>query len=85
MDKLSVTLVPRLELLTNIPFGLMFALKNVNSTAHLDLPDNKCLFAGIEEISTLSLQFGTKLKKVLNCFSNNVNCKINVLVYFLGC
>jgi hypothetical protein len=63
-----VKLEPRLELLTNIPFGLMFALKNVNSTAHLDIHD-KCLFAGIEEIATLSLQFGTKSKKVLHNFS----------------
>ncbi|XP_025413073.1 trafficking protein particle complex subunit 10 isoform X2 [Sipha flava] len=64
LDKLSVKLEPRLELLTNIPFGLMFALKNVNSTAHLDIHD-KCLFAGIEEIATLSLQFGTKSKKIV--------------------
>lgn len=52
-------------MLTNIPFGLMFALKNVNSTAQLVIPDNKCLFAGVEEMSTLSLQFGTKSKKVV--------------------
>lgn len=64
LDKLSLTLEPRLELLTTLPFGLMFALKNVNSTARLDLPDNKCLFAGVEEMSTLFLQFGTKSKKV---------------------
>lgn len=64
LDKLSVILEPRLELLTSIPFGLMFALKNVNSTARLDLPDNKSLFAGVEETSTLFLQFGTKSKKV---------------------
>lgn len=68
MDKLSIILQPRLELLTSIPYGLMFALKNVNSTAQLILSDNKCLFAGIEELSTLSLQFGTKSKKVINFF-----------------
>lgn len=65
LDRLCVVLEPRLELLTTIPYGLMFALKNVNSTAHLDLPDNKCFYAGIEETSTLFLQFGTKSKKVL--------------------
>ncbi|XP_026809852.1 trafficking protein particle complex subunit 10 isoform X1 [Rhopalosiphum maidis] len=65
LDKLSVILQPRLELLTSIPYGLMFALKNVNSTAQLILSDNKCLFAGIEELSTLSLQFGTKSKKIV--------------------
>lgn len=68
LDKLSIILEPRLELLTTIPFGLKFALKNVNSTVHLDLPDNKCLFAGIEEKSMLFLQFGTKSKKVHNYF-----------------
>lgn len=68
LDKLSIILEPRLELLTSIPFGLMFALKNINSTAQLVLPDNKCLFAGIEEMSILSLQFGTKSKKVVNFF-----------------
>lgn len=68
LDKLSIILESRLELLTNVPFGLMFALKNINSTARLDLSDNKCLFAGVEEMSTLSLQFGTKSKKVLFCF-----------------
>lgn len=65
LDKLSIILQPRLELLTSIPFGLMFALKNINSTAQLVLPDNKCLYAGIEEMSTLSLQFGTKSKKIV--------------------
>lgn len=69
-----MTLEPRLELLTNIPFGLMFALKNVNSTAHLDIRD-KCLYAGIEEITTLSFEFGTKSKKVLQDFSFNVFLK----------
>jgi len=54
--------------MTNIPFGLMFALKNINSTAQLVLPVNKCLFAGIEEMSTLCLQFGTKSKKVVIFF-----------------
>lgn len=68
LDKLSIILESHLELLTNLPFGLMFALKNVNSKAWLDLSDNKCLFAGVEEISILSLQFGTKSKKVLFCF-----------------
>jgi len=68
LDKLSVILEPRLELLTTIPLGLKFALKNVNSTARLDLPDNKCLFAGVEEKSILFLQFGTKSKRVLNYF-----------------
>lgn len=66
LDKLSLLLEPRLELLASIPFGLMFALQNVNSTAQLDLPDNKTLFVGIEEISTLYIQFGTKSKKVFN-------------------
>lgn len=66
LDKLSVILEPRLELLTRMPYGLMFALKNVNSTARLNLSDDKCLFAGIEETSTLSLQFGTRSKKVYN-------------------
>jgi len=42
----------------------MFALRNINSTAQLVLPDKKYLFAGIEEMSTLFLQFGTKSKKV---------------------
>lgn len=64
LDRLSIILEPRLELLTSMPHGLMFTLKNVNSTAQLELPDDKCLFAGIEEMSTLSIQFGTKLKKV---------------------
>jgi len=64
LDKLSVKIEPRLELLISIPSGLMFALKNVNLTARLDLPYNKCLFAGVEEVSTLCLQFGTKSKKV---------------------
>lgn len=66
LEKLSVVLEPRLELLANMPNDLMFALKNVNSTAWLDLPDDKCLFAGIKETSTLFLQFGTKSKKVYN-------------------
>lgn len=69
LDKMSLILEPRLELLASIPFGLMFALQNVKSTAQLDLPDNKTLFAGIEENSTLYIQFGTKSKKVLNGFS----------------
>lgn len=69
LDKLSVMLDPRLQLLTSIPFGLMFALKNVKSTALLNLPENKCLFAGVKETSTLSLQFGTKSKKVDFFFS----------------
>lgn len=73
LDKLSVILEPRLELLTSIPFGLMFALKDVNSTARLDLPNNKCFFAGIEEISTLCLQFGTKSKKVLKLLNRKQN------------
>lgn len=73
LDKLSVILEPRLELLTSIPFGLMFALKDVNSTASLDLPNSKCFFAGIEEISTLCLQFGTKSKKVLKVLYKKQN------------
>jgi len=68
LDKLSVILQPRLELLTTIPLGLKFPLKNVNSTAWLDLPDNKYLFAGVEEKSILFLQFGTKSKGVFNYF-----------------
>lgn len=66
LDRLSIILEPRLELMTSIQFGLMFALKNVNSTAQIDLPNYKCLFAGIEEVSTLSIQLGTKSKKVIN-------------------
>ncbi|VVC37154.1 Hypothetical protein CINCED_3A025042 [Cinara cedri] len=66
LDKLSILLESRLELLTSVPFGLMFALKNVNSTARLDLSDNQCLFAGVEEMSILSLQFGTKSKKIID-------------------
>lgn len=68
LEKLSIILEPRLRLLTSIPHGLMFVFKDISSTAQLSLPDNKCLFAGIEEISTLSIQFGTKLKKVLYFF-----------------
>lgn len=83
LDKLSVILKPRLELLTTLPFGLMFALKNVNSTARLDLPDNKCLFAGVEEMSTLSIQFGTKSKKVFIYFLFIETSKISyLLIYF---
>jgi len=65
LNKLSIILEPHLELLTTIPYGIKFAFKNINSTAHLDLSDNKCLFAGIEENSTLFFQFGTKSKRVL--------------------
>lgn len=64
LDKLSIMLETRLELLTSVPFGLMFALKNFKSTARLDIPDNKSLFAGVQETSKLSIQFGTKSKKV---------------------
>lgn len=59
----------------------MFALKNVNSTARLDLPANKCLFAGVEEISMLFIQFGTKSKKVLLNFFKPLNSQNNVFVF----
>lgn len=69
-------------MITSIPFGLMFALKNINSTAQLVLPVNKCLFAGIEEMSTLSLQFGTKSKKVVIFFYLYLFILINFLLIF---
>lgn len=81
LDQLSIILEPRLGLLASIPHGLMFALKNVNSTAQLELPNNKCLFAGIEEMSTLCIQYGTKLKKVFIYFFIFLSYNYNIIYY----
>ncbi|XP_050441422.1 trafficking protein particle complex subunit 10 [Adelges cooleyi] len=65
LDKMSIVVQHKLELLTNMP-TLMFELKNTSPKAWLNLSDGKRLFAGIEEVSILCLQFGTKSKKIID-------------------